>query len=109
MGEVVMSVTVLTPKEAAARLKVSTKMIAALCAQGKLRGVRKVGRLWRIPEWAVDAFFEEDTRAGLPGAQEGDVESVRVGAGASARVDHRSVEGRRRGVRGEEAPRTASR
>lgn len=44
-----------TTKEAAEKLGyASTSTIAALCQQGKIRGVTKIGKTWLIPEEWVE-------------------------------------------------------
>lgn len=48
----------LTPEEAAARLKISRVTVGDWLRSGKLRGV-KVGRLWRIQESALEHFLEQ--------------------------------------------------
>ena len=47
----------LTPKEAAARLKISRLTIGDWLRSGKLKGV-KVGRLWRVRESELEAFLK---------------------------------------------------
>lgn len=48
----------LTPEEAAARLKVSPETIKKWCRSGRLRGV-KVSVLWRIREEDLEAFIQD--------------------------------------------------
>ncbi len=48
----------LTPVEAAARLKVSRLTVGDWLRSGKLKGV-KVGRLWRVRESDLEAFLKE--------------------------------------------------
>jgi len=47
----------LTPEEAAARLKISRLTVGDWLRSGKLKGV-KVGRLWRIRENDLEAFLK---------------------------------------------------
>jgi excisionase family DNA binding protein len=47
----------LTPKEAAARLKISPLTLGDWLRSGKLKGV-KVGRLWRIRESDIEVFLK---------------------------------------------------
>jgi excisionase family DNA binding protein len=51
----------LTPVEAAARLKVSRLTLGDWLRSGKLKGV-KVGRLWRVRESDLEAFLKGDER-----------------------------------------------
>jgi excisionase family DNA binding protein len=51
----------LTPVEAAARLKVSRLTLGDWLRSGKLKGV-KVGRLWRVRESDLEAFLKGDKR-----------------------------------------------
>ncbi|RJR42291.1 MAG: DNA-binding protein [Deltaproteobacteria bacterium] len=46
----------LTPEEAAARLKISRLTLGNWLRSGKLKGV-KVGRLWRVPESGLEKFL----------------------------------------------------
>jgi excisionase family DNA binding protein len=48
----------LTPVEAAARLKVSRFTMGDWLRSGKIKGV-KVGRLWRVREKDLEAFLEK--------------------------------------------------
>jgi excisionase family DNA binding protein len=48
---------ILTVDEAAARLKVTRRVVLRLCFLGRLPGARKVGRYWRVPSTAIAAFF----------------------------------------------------
>jgi excisionase family DNA binding protein len=48
-----------TPKEVAARLRVTEKTLRTWIAQKKLRAVR-VGRFWRISESALRSFLREN-------------------------------------------------
>ena len=50
-----------TKEEAADILKISPKTLGDWLRAGKIRGV-KVGRLWRIPETALDEVTQEGTR-----------------------------------------------
>ncbi|MEO0559411.1 MAG: helix-turn-helix domain-containing protein [Bacteroidota bacterium] len=45
----------LTPKQAADRLKVHVRTIRRLCHRGELAGAFQVGRQWRIPVSAIEA------------------------------------------------------
>ena len=47
----------LTPEEAAARLKISRLTLGDWLRSGKLNGV-KVGRLWRVRESDLEAFLK---------------------------------------------------
>ena len=51
----------LTLKEAAQRLKVREKTVRRWIQSGALRAT-KAGKLWRIPESALDEFLEGPTR-----------------------------------------------
>ncbi|MGH8469366.1 MAG: helix-turn-helix domain-containing protein [Gammaproteobacteria bacterium] len=42
----------LTVPEAAQRLGVTRQWVLALCAQGRVRGAKKIGRQWLIPAGA---------------------------------------------------------
>lgn len=53
---------VLTVKQAADILQVSSKTICELCRVGALAG-RKVGRLWRIPRPALAEFLSDEVTA----------------------------------------------
>jgi len=48
----------LTPEEAAARLKISRLTIGDWLRSGKLKGL-KVGRLWRVRESDLEAFLNQ--------------------------------------------------
>ncbi|MDO9533523.1 MAG: helix-turn-helix domain-containing protein [Deltaproteobacteria bacterium] len=48
----------LTPEEAAARLKISRLTIGDWFRSGKLKGV-KVGRLWRVRESELEVFLRK--------------------------------------------------
>lgn len=48
----------LTPEEAAARLKISRLTFGDWLRSGKIKGV-KVGRLWRVRESDLEAFLKE--------------------------------------------------
>jgi excisionase family DNA binding protein len=52
-----MNETLLTPEEAAGRLKVAKITILRWLRDGKLPGV-KVGKLWRVKESDLQAFFD---------------------------------------------------
>ena len=52
-------VEVLTPGEFARRLKLPAKTILELCRREAIPGARKIGRQWRIPDWAVGALFPQ--------------------------------------------------
>lgn len=45
--------TYLSPAEVARRLSVSPRQVMKMCQLGQLRAV-KIGKLWRIPEDAID-------------------------------------------------------
>ncbi len=47
----------LTPEEAAARLKISRLTIGDWFRSGKLKGI-KVGRLWRVRESDLETFLK---------------------------------------------------
>jgi excisionase family DNA binding protein len=47
----------LTPEEAAARLKISRLTLGDWLRSGKIKGV-KVGRLWRVRESDLEAFLK---------------------------------------------------
>lgn len=47
----------LTPKQAAGVMQVTTRQVAKMCERGKLRAVR-VGRLWRVNRDALAAYLE---------------------------------------------------
>lgn len=51
----------LTPMEAAARLKVSRLTLGDWLRSGKLKGV-KVGSLWRVRESDLEAFLKGDEK-----------------------------------------------
>jgi excisionase family DNA binding protein len=51
----------LTPVEAAARLKISRLTVGDWLRSGKLKGV-KVGRLWRVRESDLEAFLKRDEK-----------------------------------------------
>jgi excisionase family DNA binding protein len=51
--------TYLTIAEVAARLKVTTKTVRQWLQRGQMRGV-KTGKLWRIPERAVNTFIQRE-------------------------------------------------
>ena len=51
----------LTPEEAAARLKISRLTIGNWFRSGKLKGL-KVGHLWRVRESDLEAFLKESER-----------------------------------------------
>ncbi|QOS68353.1 helix-turn-helix domain-containing protein [Eggerthella guodeyinii] len=53
---------VLTVRQAADILQVSTKTICELCRVGALAG-RKIGRLWRIPRPALAEFLSDEVMA----------------------------------------------
>lgn len=53
---------VLTARQAADILQVSSKTICELCRVGALAG-RKVGRLWRIPRPALAEFLSNEVMA----------------------------------------------
>ncbi len=46
----------LTPKQAAGVMQVTTRQVAKMCERGKLRSV-KVGRLWRVNRDALAAYL----------------------------------------------------
>lgn len=46
----------LTTTQAAADLQVTAETIAAYCKDGRLPGAYRVGRRWRVPTAALDAF-----------------------------------------------------
>ena len=48
----------LTPEEAAERLRVSPETIKKWCRSGRIRAV-KVSVLWRLREEAVEAFIKD--------------------------------------------------
>lgn len=54
---------VLTVKQVAEFLQVSTDMVYRLAARGELPG-RKVGRIWRFTRTAIEDYLSEDTGAG---------------------------------------------
>ena len=53
---------VLTVRQAADILQVSTKTICELCRIGALAG-RKIGRLWRVPRPALAEFLSDEVTA----------------------------------------------
>ncbi len=61
----------LTPEEAAARLKISRLTIGDWLRSGKLKGV-KVGRLWRVREIDLEAFLKGGTREQAEKADRGE-------------------------------------
>ena len=42
----------LIPKEAAEKWGISTRRVQILCAQGRIKGAERHGRIWMIPETA---------------------------------------------------------
>jgi acetyl-CoA synthetase len=50
-----------TVEEAAAEIKISPQTMAKWLRAGKIRGVR-VGRLWRVPESALDEIAQGGTK-----------------------------------------------
>lgn len=56
----------LTPEEAAARLKISRVTVGDWLRSGKLKGV-KVGRLWRIRESDLETFLKEGEKKKVAG------------------------------------------
>lgn len=48
----------LTPEEAAEALRVKVRTVMEWLRQGKLRGVKVGGKLWRIRESDLKAFIE---------------------------------------------------
>ena len=54
-----MNTPLLTPLQVAERLQVSEHTVYGWLRSGRLRG-EKVGRLWRVPEEAVEAFLRGD-------------------------------------------------
>ncbi len=55
-----MTTQALTVDEVANRLNVRPRTVYRLIQKGKLRGV-KVGRLWRVPEFAFQSFLEGES------------------------------------------------
>jgi excisionase family DNA binding protein len=54
----------LTPDEAAALLKVNPNTIRTWLRQGKLKGVKLAGGVWRISDEAIKAFIGEEQAEG---------------------------------------------
>ncbi len=52
----------LTPEEAAAKLKIKPRTLYGWLRAGKIKGV-KIGDLWRIDEKDLQAFIEESKKA----------------------------------------------
>ena len=61
MGKDREELRLLTPEEAAERLKVSPETIKKWCREGKLRGV-KVSVLWRIRQEDLESFIQDQKR-----------------------------------------------
>ena len=59
-GEVVTAEKFYTVEEAAEELKISARTLGDWLRAGKIRGV-KVGRLWRVPESALDEVAQRGT------------------------------------------------
>ena len=59
----------LTVEEVAGLLRVSTRTVQRLLAEGQLPGVR-VGRQWRIPRAELLAYLRGPTRASAEGRRE---------------------------------------
>jgi len=92
---------VLTPEEAAERLKIPRSTVIAMCAAGELVGARKAGRRWRIPSTAIDAFFgivEREDDAGVS-EREGTLAGQDLEPRALDREDRARLEGGRGSVR----------
>src|SRR5579859_4580189 len=105
-----MNLEVLTVEEAAARLKVERRTVVRLCAAGRLRGARKVGRCWRVPESAILALFAEPiVDADLPREAQGNAPRDGVERPSAARGDRRGQQGRGARARGADAPSTRGR
>lgn len=45
---------ILTPEQFGELAQLSAKTVVALCARGDIPGARKMGRRWRIPDWALE-------------------------------------------------------
>ena len=54
-----MTDTLLTPAEAAERLRVTPQTVTGMARRGDLPGAAKVGAQWRIPESAISGLFAE--------------------------------------------------
>jgi acetyl-CoA synthetase len=50
-----------TIAEVAEKLKVTTKTVRQWLQRGQMRGI-KAGKLWRVPESAVDEFLQRPPR-----------------------------------------------
>jgi acetyl-CoA synthetase len=55
--------TLFTIQEVAARLKVTPKTVRQWLQRGQMRGI-KAGKLWRIPESALDEFLGRESKGG---------------------------------------------
>jgi acetyl-CoA synthetase len=51
----------LTIAEVAEKLRVTTKTVRQWLQRGQMRGI-KAGKLWRIPESAIDEFLKRPVR-----------------------------------------------
>ena len=75
---------ILTPVEAAGRLKCSARMVRGMCARGAVRGAFRLGSLWRIPAWAIVAMAggarapAEEARADLSEGEGGKEDQGRL-------------------------------
>ncbi len=65
-----MTLEILTAKEVAKLMRVSRDTVYAIAARGELPG-RKVGRIWRFPRDAIEAFIRERPTAPTSGSASG--------------------------------------
>lgn len=59
----------LTQEEVAERLAVSPRTVGGWLRDGKLRGVKLAGKMWRIPEPELERFVGSTVAADASGAK----------------------------------------
>jgi excisionase family DNA binding protein len=53
-----------SPEEVAKHFSVNPETIRKMCKEGKIPGVRRIGKLWRIPAEFLDKPLEPDEAHG---------------------------------------------